>query len=258
LLAEARPDVVSICTPDETHADLVAAALVAPGVRGVLAEKPLATDLANAEGLVQLARVQGVVLAVNYSRRYAPPLARLAAAVRGGEFGNARLLRGVYGKGTLHNGSHWFDLARFLAGEVVAVRADDRLHEGGPDPSLDVRLTFASGAVGDLIAWPANEYSAFELDLLGSRGRARLTALGNVLEIERVVEGVPSPGFRGLVLAGREEGCLRDVLLHAVADLAAAIASGGETRSSGPDAVAAVRIAHAARGSAASGQEVVL
>ena len=48
LLEEVRPDIISICTPDRTHAELLELALATPGVRAVLVEKPLATDLESA------------------------------------------------------------------------------------------------------------------------------------------------------------------------------------------------------------------
>ena len=84
LLTEQRPDVVSICTPDATHAELVRAALTADGVRAVLAEKPLALTLVEAEELTGLARRRGVLLAVNYSRRYSDAYVQLRDFLRGG------------------------------------------------------------------------------------------------------------------------------------------------------------------------------
>ena len=42
LLDEQRPTIVSVCTPDQTHADVVRAALLTEGVKAILAEKPLA------------------------------------------------------------------------------------------------------------------------------------------------------------------------------------------------------------------------
>ena len=49
----------------------------APGVRAILAEKPLALDAATARALAARARECGVVLAVNYTRRFAPAFRRL-------------------------------------------------------------------------------------------------------------------------------------------------------------------------------------
>lgn len=87
LLDVEHPELVSICTPDHTHYSLIRAALTTPGVRAILAEKPLALDLAQAEELIALARSRCIVLAVNYSRRYANNHARWRNKLHGGLLG---------------------------------------------------------------------------------------------------------------------------------------------------------------------------
>ncbi len=237
LLAEARPEIVSVCTPDVSHYDVVGEVLRADGVRAVLAEKPLATTLAQAEELARLARERGVTLAVNYGRRYSESHARLRDFLRGGGLGEVRLVRGLYGKGTAHNGTHWFDLVRFFLGEVTTVRGRDRLNEGGGDPTLDVSLDLVGGATAVLHACPAPEFTVFETDLLGSGGRARVIDSGEVTELYGVVDGVPFAGYRGLTLTGRTQSGLRDLLLTAVEDLVASLERGTAPRCSAADGV---------------------
>lgn len=68
----ARPDIdlVYIGTPPATHADLALSALGAG--KHVLCEKPLATQLAPARDVVELARSTGRIAAVNLMMRYNP------------------------------------------------------------------------------------------------------------------------------------------------------------------------------------------
>jgi predicted dehydrogenase len=256
MLAEEQPEIVSVCTPDPTHFAVVRAALMIDSARGVLAEKPLALTVNEAEELVTLARSRKVALAVNYSRRYAEGHVRLRDTLHSGQLGTIRLIRGLYAKGTLHNGSHWFDLVRFLAGGVTAVQAIDRLREGGADPTLDVRLILDNGATAELAAWPASEFTVFEMDVLGSRGRVRVVNSGSMIEFYEVADGVPYAGYRSLVLTRREEGAFKDVLLYAVEDLVDCVKTGAAPRCSGPDGVAAMRIALAARESAVAGTTI--
>src|SRR5207253_5065884 len=42
MLADIRPDIVSVCTPDSTHYDLLRDVINTSSVKGILAEKPLA------------------------------------------------------------------------------------------------------------------------------------------------------------------------------------------------------------------------
>ncbi len=251
LLPAARPELVSLCTPDRTHADLLERILRAPGVRGVLAEKPLAGDVRRAAALTKLAREQGVVLAVNYRRRFAPAVAAVARAVASGELGELQHVHGTYGKGLRHNGTHWLDLLRMLAGEPVAVRGWDRLMEGGDDPSLEAELLLAGGAGARLAALDARAFTAFELELTGTAGRVRLAESGH--RIVRFLLGPDErhPGYRGLVAGQTEDGALRDATRHAVADLVRCVRDGGGPACGGQDAVQALVLAEAIATSAA-------
>ncbi len=61
-------DVVSICSPASTHAEIVRGFLEA-GVH-VLVEKPIATDLDESEELIALAAAKGCVLTVGHQERF--------------------------------------------------------------------------------------------------------------------------------------------------------------------------------------------
>ena len=61
-------DIVSVCTPASTHAEIVRAFLSA-GTH-VLVEKPIATELDEADQLVELAAKVGLVLTVGHQERY--------------------------------------------------------------------------------------------------------------------------------------------------------------------------------------------
>src|SRR5688572_28809713 len=56
MLREQRPQIVSVCTPDDTHAAVIEQILTSDGVLPILAEKPLAMDVSKATDLVQLAK----------------------------------------------------------------------------------------------------------------------------------------------------------------------------------------------------------
>jgi predicted dehydrogenase len=254
LLAEARPELVSVATPNDTHAELIALCLRADGVRGVLAEKPLALDLDAARGLVELARERGVMLAVNYSRRYSPAFRALDLAA----IGELQHVSGSYVKGLAHNGTHWLDLLRMLAGDPVAVRGWDRLAEDGPDPTLDAELTLPGGAGVRLAGLDTHDFTAFEMELTGTRGRLRVAEAGHVLEHWTVGDDPRHPGYRVLRDAGRTTGALRDGALHAVTDLVASVREGRQPACSGADGVAALALVAAIRASAARGGEPLL
>lgn len=250
LLAEVQPDIVSICTPDETHFELARLALQAPSVRAILCEKPLATDLEQGAELIRFGHETGKTIAVAYVRRYAQNMRTLCRFLQEGSSGPVRAVNGWYGKGLLHNGSHWFDLLRMLAGEVLWVEAADRLGEGGADASLDVTLGLASGAVATLRAVDSSAYSIFEMDLLAERGRASIGNAGHMIELCLAKPSQRYAGYIELAPEAHDFGDMRNTMLHAVDDLVEALAEGRPPLCTAEDGLAALRIALAARKSA--------
>jgi len=249
LLAE-QPEIVSICTPDSTHAEMLHLALDTPSVRGILAEKPLATSLQEAEEIVEAAARRSVSLAVNYSRRYAPSHIRVKEQIAGGLIGAIQSVSGNYTKGIIHNGTHWLDLARFLIGDVASVQGIDVRSEGGPDPTVDALVRFRSGVLGRLAGCRADAFTVFEMDVVGTRGRLRLLDNGQTIESYAVGDSPHYSGYRVLLLEQTTHGGMEDLLLHAVNDLVRCLTGGGEPACSGEDGLAALRLALEIRDSA--------
>lgn len=100
MLAEQDIDIVSICTPPETHRDLVRR--VVPFVKGIYCEKPIATTLEDADDMIRVCKDFGVVLQVNHQRRFVNPKFR-------------------FSRGMLNTGTHAFDLMRQLFGDVELI-----------------------------------------------------------------------------------------------------------------------------------------
>jgi predicted dehydrogenase len=256
MLAEVHPEIVSVCSPDGTHHALIQTALRTPGVRAVLAEKPLAMTPNEAQELVAEAAERGIVLAVNYSRRFATGHADLRDAIRAGRLGRIQRVSGHYTKGTLHNGTHWFDLLRYLIGEVASVQGWNVLGEGGDDPSLDARLCLADGPVATLAALDSREYSLFEMDIVGTAGRARLVDSGHWIEYAEAADSPYYSGYRTLIPGERVSGGLQDVTLRAVEDLVCCLETGGVPACSGQDGLRALEIGFALHASARRGGAV--
>ncbi len=74
MIDDAGVQMISICTPHPTHAGVIAAA-AQKGVHS-LVEKPLTSDLADADRAIEACRAAGVKLGVVSQRRLYPPVAR--------------------------------------------------------------------------------------------------------------------------------------------------------------------------------------
>ncbi|MEU4266459.1 Gfo/Idh/MocA family oxidoreductase [Streptomyces sp. NPDC026092] len=140
----ARDDVqlVDVCTPGDSHAEIAVAALEAG--KHVLCEKPLANSVAEAEAMVaaaEAAAARGQVAMVGFNYRRVPALAYARRLVAEGRLGALRHVRVTYlqdwlvdpgfpltwrlerahaGSGALGDlGAHAVDLAQYLAGELL-------------------------------------------------------------------------------------------------------------------------------------------
>ena len=257
MLDSMSPDIVSVATPTSSHFAICAQLLSREkSPRAILCEKPIAQGLPEAERIVALAREKGVMLVVMHMRRYADNMRNLRTFLRDGGIGELRNVSGWLTIGTLHNGTHWFDLLRYLVGEVQWVHGIDSLHEGGDDPTLDVAMGMANGMLATMRSAEVGNFTICEMDIMGSKGRAQIVDSSYRVDISTAV---PSPRYSGyveLMPSSVDMGDRKNVMLHAVEDIVHCLQTGDTPQSTGEDGIAALRIALAAHESAKTGQVV--
>jgi predicted dehydrogenase len=135
-------DLVDVCTPGDTHAEIAVAALEAG--KHVLCEKPLANGVAEAQAMVAAAdraAAQGVRAMVGFTYRRVPAIALARQLVEQGRVGDVRHVRAQYlqdwiadpstpmswrlekekaGSGALGDiGAHIIDLAQHVTGDHI-------------------------------------------------------------------------------------------------------------------------------------------
>src|SRR5687767_3574827 len=137
-------DLVDVCTPGDSHADIAIAA--ARAGKHVFCEKPLANSLKDAERMLAAVEQAGVSHMICHNYRRIPAVMLAKQLIMEGRLGEIRHYRGTYlqdwmsdpaapfnwrldrtkaGSGALGDiASHSIDLARFLVGEITEVSAD--------------------------------------------------------------------------------------------------------------------------------------
>ncbi|MER9434587.1 Gfo/Idh/MocA family oxidoreductase [Mesorhizobium sp. M0618] len=180
MLADPELEAVIVATSDAYHVPTSIRALNAG--KHVLCEKPIGTSVEEGEALAEAVRRSGKILQVGHMKRFDPALEAARDFVRD-EIGEVLALKAWYCDSThrytntdavqplpvtsrlarkpagnpkadlrqyfmLAHGSHLVDTARFLCGEILAVRA--RLNERFGAYCWFVETEFASGALGHL------------------------------------------------------------------------------------------------------------
>ena len=135
-------DLIDVCTPGDTHAEIAIAALRAG--KHVLCEKPLANTVAEAEEMAAVAReaaVRGVYALCGFTYRRTPALAYAHRLIEEGRLGTLRQVRGQYLQDWLHDenapmtwrldksksgsgalgdiGAHLIDTTQWLTGQPI-------------------------------------------------------------------------------------------------------------------------------------------
>jgi predicted dehydrogenase len=195
-----RPDVdiVDICTPPGTHAEIAAAAAAAG--KAVICEKPLAVSYAEAASARDAVRKAGVLNAVGFNYRRLPAVSLMKRMVDRGAVGRVRLVRATWlsdefvdpaipydwrfdrsmGGTTIADlGSHLIDMATWMAGEIAEVSGQSETfvrqrsnRTVSVDDASSALVRFESGARGvfEMARVAVRRPCDFTIEVNGSEG----------------------------------------------------------------------------------------
>lgn len=199
LLRSGLVQAVSVCVPTRLHSQVVIES-AENGVH-VLCEKPIASDLSEADKMLEAVSNNGIKFSVGYNLRYLANHVKVKEYIQDGRIGKpifakAQLIAtGPYGKpkssigdetekriGCLFDlGAHLADLMLWMFGKPSCVSAYFSTHLPGVkvDDSALVSMSFDSGTMGEIsVAWaPIFNFGAIE----GSR-QIQVTGTTGILE----------------------------------------------------------------------------
>lgn len=277
VIAHPAVDVVAICTPNHTHADVARAVLTAG--RHAVVEKPLALTVADAEELAALATERDLRLSMIAQRRFEPEHVQLKGLLDSGRLGDVRLAtthvhwwrddeyyrsaawRAAPGGGSLMNqGVHNVDLIRWLCGPVAEVTAQYATlgHDIEAEDTTVATVRFSSGALGLVstsTATPPGEPARIALHCAGGS-----IELGQDSVLRWDVDGVPAPQVGDGPQSGAADPVAIGHLGHTRQwrDILTAVRDGRPVAVGAEDAVETVRLLCAIYQAAATGQSVTL
>jgi myo-inositol 2-dehydrogenase/D-chiro-inositol 1-dehydrogenase len=162
-------DAVAICSPTDTHADLIERA--ARAKKAIFCEKPIDLDVKRIRACLEVAKENSAALMIGFNRRFDPNFASLKRRVAEGAIGSVEIVAitsrdpapppiayiarsgGLFRDMMIHD----FDMARFILGEEpVAVSAmgsalvDDAIGNAGDIDTAVVIMETKSGRVAQI------------------------------------------------------------------------------------------------------------
>ncbi len=191
ILADPGIAAVLICSPTDTHAELIEQA--ARAGKHIFCEKPVSLSLKKIDSALAAVEATGIKFQVGFNRRFDSNFERVRQAVASGEIGTPYLMHiisrdpapphfsylgpsgGIFRDMMIHD----FDMARFLTGDEVeevyaaaSVMVDPAFSEADDFDTAVVVLHFRSGAIGTI---DNSRKATFGYDqrveILGSKGK---------------------------------------------------------------------------------------
>jgi myo-inositol 2-dehydrogenase/D-chiro-inositol 1-dehydrogenase len=271
ILADPGVQAIVICTPTDTHADLIEAGVKAG--KAVFCEKPIDLSVARVRACLDVVAAHKGTLMVGFNRRFDPDFMAVRAAIDAGRVGRVEMVTissrdpgappldyiarsgGIFRDMTIHD----FDMARWLLGEEVetvmaaaSVLTDPAIGTAGDYDSVNVILRTATGKQAIITNSRRATYGYDQrIEVLGSLGSA--AALNTA---EANVEIADKDGFHRAPLLNFFMTRYVAAYANEIAAFIAAVQTGGPTPTTGADGLAALALADAALASVAQGRAV--
>lgn len=203
LLRDPDVEVVNICTPSGTHAELTIKALRAG--KHVVCEKPPDVTVEAVDRMIAAQRETGLKLMVVFQSRFEPLYRAMKDAIEAGRLGRLAGLHGAVdwwrpesyfdspgnwkgtwaldGGGSLANqGVHTVDVLQWLGGPVVEVYGKFGVyhHQVESEDKTAAVLTFANGAIGTLTT-ATSAYPGLDRSIMVHGGRGSIKVVDDEL-----------------------------------------------------------------------------
>jgi myo-inositol 2-dehydrogenase/D-chiro-inositol 1-dehydrogenase len=269
LIEQSELDGVIVSTPTATHAEIAESiANKEDGIRGILIEKPLASNLKDAQKLADVLRKKGVIVLVGHSEIYNPVVERALNLIKDGAIGTPQTIihdrRGFVQASRLPSlgdvfediGVHDFDImTRISSGRATLYAQCQTKNEILNTGNVIVKFENEAQHIFHL----SRQYVGRKrsMDVSGTKGTLNLDLFGQVIKVQDL-DQAPLADSRTIQLM--ERGATIKVygepILQVITDFLHCIETGASPKVGLEDGILALEVVEAARKSAISGKIV--
>jgi myo-inositol 2-dehydrogenase/D-chiro-inositol 1-dehydrogenase len=266
-------DAVIICTPTDTHADLIER--FSRAGKAIFCEKPIDLDAERVKSCLKVVAETGAKLMVGFNRRFDPHFMAVRQAIDEGRIGTVEMVTitsrdpgappvdyikrsgGIFRDMTIHD----FDMARFLLGEEVtsvsahaSVLVDPAIGEAGDYDSATVILETASGRQAVITNSRRATYGYDQrIEVHGSKGMVAAENQRPVSIELANADGYTRPPLHDFFMTRYIQAYANEI-----ASFISAVESGTRISPTGADGLIALQLADAALESVKTGKRVTL
>lgn len=188
-------DVISICTPDETHYPIIKALIEAQCCKCIFIEKPIAQTLGQIQEITELAASKNIAIVVNFQRRFDTVLAGVREKIIA-RSSYPLAVTGYYIKGLDHIGTTMLDTITYMLGYPRAVFGYNKIfNQQVQGDTYEFILFYEDFNVTVKTVDSARyeySYHIFELDLLMRDERVCINDNSRQVEVRRLADYVYS------------------------------------------------------------------
>ena len=241
-------DVISICTPPDTHFEILK--FLADRDIGSIyfCEKPLVNSTEEARELKNLMTGKRQVIIPNITRRWNTGLRKIIDMIRSEQFGKLLKIHVRYTRGIFNTGSHMFDLIHMWTGDRI--RRVKVLSEtptsAVPERSFSFYFELGNNVSGFAEAMDDRNYYLFEYDLFFSDGKIEVRDCGDTVIYYKTDHHHLYSEFRELKPIDQISGLLSDSgMRNAIANIERSLQKTDEPYCALEDAICPLYIAEA-------------
>jgi len=229
-------DILSVCTLEDSHYKIIRDIIkYQKNIKAVFCEKPIASNLADAEKIVKLCREKGVKLAVNHNKRWDVHCVKIKNLIDKKKFGELKSIVAYYDAKLFRSGIHFVDSITMFGGAAEAVIGFGRQGEFD-DPSLNGIIFLKSGIQGVLISTGNFRHLDFSFELYFSQGKINILNNIGIIEYYRYKPAKYVENYSELFLAKREIiKPVSSTFINAVENIIASIEGKSELNCTGED-----------------------
>jgi predicted dehydrogenase len=260
-------DILSVCTPTNSHLEIVKQVVSIESLKAIFIEKPMGGSVEEAHEIVKLCKDSGIILAVNYMRRWENKYRLIRSLIDNNSLGELYSITAYGCTALLTSTSHLIDIFLYYGGDIdwlIGRLQKDYIREvqGISDEGGFAFVKFKDGAFGFLKGVSKDPYNyMFEIDLLFSNGRATISKDGTKINIEEFILNYKSSGSEYKTLEKVESNKFKTTdnerMLDAVSDIIQSIKTGEAPHSDGLNAIEVHRFIQAIKDSDNQGNKII-